>query len=73
MFYGRKHEIACSCNKQLSVHKFIELYASATEMCCITEDGVSLVVNCEAGDYVLCSEGGLTLRVRVMCCVARVA
>ena len=55
------------------MHKFIELYASATEMCCITEDGVSLVVNCEAGDYVLCSEGGLTLRVRVMCCVARVA
>jgi len=72
MFYGRKHEVACNCNKQLSVHKFIELYPSATELCCITEDEFRLLLNVMAEDYVLCSEGGLTIAT-VMCCVARVA
>jgi hypothetical protein len=42
--YGRKHELACRYNKQFSVHKFIELYPSATKLCCFTEDEFRLLL-----------------------------
>jgi len=52
------------------VHKFIKLYPSVKELCCIIEDGVWFVVN-----YLECNEGGLTLATNsplcLKCCNAK--